>query len=352
MIGVETNSSVRGMTRNVIRGVFAVVLSCVLSLTPSLAFSQDKEDDAESLVPRAPSPPIVTVDGLPLNANYWPSKLKAQGSVVVLLHGLNGNQLDWGQDLPKQLQDRGHAVIAVDLRGHGQSTGKPMGLGNDAVETKAKAKSKPAKSKPAKAAVEATSLKARDFALMVGSDMKAVKYFILQEHQKEHLNMNKMAIVGAGLGATVALKFAEMDWEEPPHEDGPEGNKTPRGQDVRALVLLTPDADVSGLPLPDTIKYLRQPALQVAMFFAVGNKDKQDKGQTKKLYDQANSPPEINKNRMYFKEYNSAAHGCGLLAGKNLPIEQNIINFLDQHLSKVNSVWRDRESRVGRKSTK
>lgn len=344
MMGIKSTPIFSGASTNAVRCFVAATLMCIV-LSPGLLRAQGKEDDAEAMEPRAPNPPIVTKEGLPLSAMYWPSKSKSQGGVVVLLHGLNGNQLDWGK-LPTQLQDQGHAVIAVDLRGHGQSTGKQGGLGNDAVETKAKGKAKP-KGKPAKAAVEANSLKARDFQLMVTSDMKAVKQFIFQEHQKQNLNMNKMAIVGAGLGAAVALKFAEMDWLEPPYEDGPEGNKTPRGQDVRALVLLTPDSEVAGLPLPEPVKALRVPQLQVAMFFAVGNKDKQDKGQTKKLFDQA-MVPETNMKRMYFRDYNSAGRGCGLL-GKNLQVEQNIANFLTEHLSNLNSPWRDRESRVGKK---
>ncbi|MDB5388322.1 MAG: hypothetical protein JWM11_3968 [Planctomycetaceae bacterium] len=350
MTGFRCTSMFPPVTRNAVRFLGGLVVVCVVLLTQVATRSQAKEDDSESLLPLAPNPPIVTREGLPLSAMYWPSKLKAQGSVVVLLHGLNGNQLDWGQDFPKKLQDQGHAVIAVDLRGHGQSTGKMVGMGNDAVEGKAKAKASKTKARPPKAAVEATSLKARDYPLMVTSDMKAVKNFIFLEHQKQHLNMNKMAIIGAGIGATVALHFAELDWNEPPFEDGPEGNKTPRGQDVRALVLLTPDADVAGLPLPETIKTLRVPLLQVAIMFAVGNKDKLDKGQTKKLYEQAVTP-DVNKNRMYLQEYNSADRGCRLLAN-NLPTQQHIIKFLDTHLSKINSEWRDRESKVGKKPAK
>lgn len=330
--------------RSVVRTVVGVAaLTLIVATMPGVAFSQ--EEDAAALVPRAPSPAIVTKDGLPLSAMYWPSRLKAQGGVVVLLHGLSGNQLDWGK-LPDTLQGAGYAVIAVDLRGHGQSTGK-LGAANDAVEAKAKSKSK---AKPSKAAVESTTLKARDFQAMVQLDMKAVKQFIFSEHQKQMLNMNKTAIIGAGLGATVALKFAEFDWLQEPYNDGPIGNQTPRGQDVRALVLLTPDADVSGLPLPDAVKVLRAPLFNVAIMFGVGNKDKQDKGQTKKLYDLAITPDK-NIDRMYLQEYNSTARGCGLL-GRNLPVEQNILKFLEAHLSSVQSEWRDRESRVGKKPAK
>lgn len=331
--------------RTMLRAPFAFLVCLFISVTPGFLHAQGKESEAELLEPRAPSPAIITKDGLPLSAMYWPSRLKAQGGVVVLLHGMNGNQLDWGK-LPESLQGQGYAVLAVDLRGHGQSKGKALG-GNEAIEAKAKGKTK-TKPKPAKTGVEATSLKARDFPLMVTLDMKAVKQFIYLEHQKEALNMNKMAIIGAGMGAAVALRFAEADWLEPPHNDGPVGNQTPRGQDVRALVLLSPE-EVSGLPMPDAIKILRARPLNVAMMFGIGVKDKLDKGQTKKLYDLAMTP-DTNIDRMYYQEYNSPARGCGLLAN-NLPTEKQILKFLETHLTAVNSEWRDRESRIGKKSS-
>jgi hypothetical protein len=164
--------------------------------------------------------------------------------------------------------------------------------------------------------------------------------------------MNKTAIIGAGLGAAVALKHAAIDWNKKPHSDGPVGNQTPRGQDVRALVLLTPDGEIPGLPLPDAIKIVRQPVFNVAMMFGVGKNDKRDKGETKKLYDSAASlekNDEKNPQRIYFREYNTASSGTQML-GKG-QVETNIFNFLSMHLQKLNSPWRDRESRVGKKKT-
>lgn len=324
---------------NLQRFLSAALLSSMLVLIPGSIGAQ--ETDSKLLEPRAPSPAIVTKDGLPLSATYWPSRLKAQGGVVVLLHDKGRDQLDWGK-LPDALQAQGYAVITVDLRFHGQSTGKAAG--NDAVENKAKGKSK---TKSGKSGVDVSSLKAPHFQAMVTLDMKAVKQFILHEHQEQLLNMNKMAIIGSGMGAAVGLKFAELDWLEPPYNDGPIGNRTPRGQDVRALVLLTPDNDVSGIPLAEPIKVIRAPLLNVAVMFGVGSKDTKDRGQTKKLYEMTLTP-DTNIDRMYLQEYNTPARGCGML-GKNLPVEQNILKFLETHLSTVVSEWRDRESRVGRK---
>lgn len=318
-----------------------LALTCCLifaGLLPKLGAQDGKE--AEDLKKRSET--LTTKDNVAIAATYWPSSLKQDASVVVLLHGTNGTQLDWGT-LPETLQKAHYAVIAIDLRGHGQSKGTTLG-GGDTVDAKASK----SKAKGTKNGVDAGSLKARDYEAMVLGDMEAVKAFIYSEHQQHKLNMNKMGIVGAGMGASVGLKYAAIDWMKKPHTDGPAGNQTPRGQDVRALVLLTPDTEISGFALPDAVKTLRLPELQVAMMFGVGKRDKADKGQTKKLYDQAVTPKEKNESRMYLQEYNSPARGTGLV-GKSLPVETNITNFLKKHLQDVRSEWRDRESRLGKK---
>ena len=318
------------------RRILVVTCCFILAGAWSSLHAQEEKEDL-----KARPETFTTKDGISIAATYWPSGLKQDASVVVFLHGMNGNQLDWGT-LPKKLQDEGFAVITVDLRGHGQSKGgTPAG---EAVETKV-SKTKP---KGSKSSVDAGSLKARDYTAMVALDMEAVKAFIYSEHQQRKLNMNKMAIVGGGLGATVAVNFAAVDWLKKPHTDGPVGGQTPRGQDVRALVLLTPDDDITGLQLPDPVKTLRLPEFQVAMLFGVGKKDKTDKGQTKKLYDYASTPRNKNGDRMYLQEYNSAARGTALLV-KNTLLETHITNFLKKHLQEVRSEWRDRESRLGKK---
>ncbi len=322
------------------RNWLATTCAILLAVTLPVVRGQE-EKNADDLKVREET--LIAKDGFRIAITYYPSPLKQDGAVVVLLHQVSGNQLDWGA-LPKQLQNENYAVITVDLRGHGQSKGA-----TEEVETKP-AKGKPkTTTKTGKATMDAASLRARDYEAMVLGDMEAVKQFIHAEHQQKKLNMNKMAIVGAGMGAAVALRYAAIDWLKTPFQDGPVGNQTPRGQDVRALALLTPDAEVVGLPLPDAVKTLRAPILQVAIMFGVGKKDKLDKGQTKKLYDTAVSI-EKNEQRMYLQEYNTAARGTQML-GKNLNVEVNLVTFLKKHLQDLSSTWRDRESRVGKKKS-
>ena len=94
MMGIQCRSNMANV--NAFKGnqnstrLLAIFLSCLISMIPGSARSQDTDKELE---PRAPSPSITSKDGLPLSAKYWPSRMKAEGGVVVLLHGLNGNQL-------------------------------------------------------------------------------------------------------------------------------------------------------------------------------------------------------------------------------------------------------------------
>src|ERR1044071_9524015 len=64
-----------------------------------------------------------TSDGWKIAAWYWPppsANAKAPG--VILLHQRAKDKGSWGS-LPAQLVKQGYAVIAIDLRGHGESVG-------------------------------------------------------------------------------------------------------------------------------------------------------------------------------------------------------------------------------------
>ncbi len=64
-----------------------------------------------------------TRDGMIIKGTlYLPKGRKKPGKppVVILLHSLGGNQRDW-DSLPQRLVDAGMAVLALDMRGHGES---------------------------------------------------------------------------------------------------------------------------------------------------------------------------------------------------------------------------------------
>src|SRR5579863_10748255 len=164
--------------------------------------------------------------------------LSKETPVVLLLHGDKENRLAWDGErgLAPRLQHEGYAVISVDLRKHGQSAN--IRVSGDS----------PAGGKN----TEGTNLQASDYQNMVDYDLEAVKKFIYEQHQAKALNMNKMAIIAAESSCGVAICFAVADWNKAPYDDAPTDEaKTRRGQDVRAIVLLSPTAKVKGLSVKE-----------------------------------------------------------------------------------------------------
>jgi hypothetical protein len=287
---------------------------------------------------------IAAADGWPLHITYYKSDAGKDAAVIVLLHGKSSNKLVWGGQsagggFVKRLHDLKYAVITVDLRKHGQSMGKEL-LDEDADVKKKK------KSKKKKVKGSATRLKSIDYQLMVRGDLEGVKQFIYAEHQKQNLNMRKLAIIAPEMSAALALQFTLFDWGKRPFDDAPvNANKTPRGQDVQSLILISPSTTVPGVPIGrGAIKMLK--SLPISYLVCVGKTDKLDKRQATQLFSQLGGKNEKRKG-MYYQEYATNFRGTDLFA-KKLKIEVHILGFLDKHLQKLDVAWRTRKSRLQR----
>ncbi|MFN5297112.1 MAG: alpha/beta hydrolase [Planctomycetaceae bacterium] len=261
-----------------------------------------------------------------LKATYYQSSRGKDAPVVVLLHMKDGNRFIWQSEggFANRLHKEGYAVLTVDLRGHGESRGDGAA---GAAQGDKKAR---------------RELKKGDLVAMYEGDMEAVNKFLLERHQAEEFNMNKTAFVGPEMGATVAVYAAFRDWNKPPYADAPvdSGRQTPRGQNVRALVLISPQQNLQGLGLAQPLKGLGAPLLGISCLVAVAQKDGQDKGQAKKTYDQVASAPGSDQ-RMYFRDFPGTARGTELL-GKKTKLEDTMVNFLGKHLRDLEIPWTDR----------
>jgi pimeloyl-ACP methyl ester carboxylesterase len=66
---------------------------------------------------------ILVGEGVDLAGTFYtPVQVAPPWPAVLLLHMANGNRHDWG-DFPQKLGAAGYAVLAIDLRGHGDSGG-------------------------------------------------------------------------------------------------------------------------------------------------------------------------------------------------------------------------------------
>lgn len=317
-------------------------------------------------------------DGLPLKATYYKSSEGKDAAIVLLLHMKGESRLVWSAPLPntqppkslaEQLQGKGFAVLSVDLRKHGQSK-----VGADADDPK---KAAPAdKDKAKKTVGGGGDLRLIDYQLMV-SDMDGIKRFLYEEHQKGHLNMRKMAIVAPEMSAAIGITFAAADWQKTPWDDAATlAGRTPRGQDVQAMVFLSPEITLPGVPAHQVVPQFKAMGAPMAALILVGKTDKQDKGQAKTLFKQLGGEPakatvpkkaadpkkvgkekekekekeadKENEERLFYIELNAGLRGTNLL-GKKLGIEDAVIGFLTDHVQSLKGPayeWRDRKSKL------
>ncbi|WP_437226611.1 hypothetical protein SH661x_004675 [Planctomicrobium sp. SH661] len=275
-------------------------------------------------------------DGFPIHITYYPfvESKDAPGAtamnapVVVLLPGDKENRLLWDKSssprdqdpFPILLQKRGYVVISVDPRKHGESMINP----DDRVQP-------------------------NDYSAMALADMGAVKDFIYAEHQAQRLNMQRMAIVGSGTGAAVAAAFAEFDWSRPPYDDAPlPAERTPRGQDVKVLILISPESTAGRIKTSSALRPLRGPAINLGLQVIVGADDNADKRQAAGIYDSfvtANKGGAENT-RVVLLKPELKDRGISMMRQK-VPYGY-AFKFLEDNLKTMDIPWQDRRSRLER----
>jgi pimeloyl-ACP methyl ester carboxylesterase len=311
----------------------ASLFGLLAAASPQGLLAQNEGNRVERVLP--------TADDWQIYITYYPTFAQKEADakktpVIILLHGDKENRLVWEGEkgLAPRLQRDGFAVITVDLRKHGQSTNVGRASGDS-----------PAGGKN----TEGTNLTGDDYTGMVEQDLEAVKKFIFEQNQLKKLNMNKIGIVGAESSAAVAVCFAGNDWKKEPYDDAAsEDMKTPRGQDVRALVLLSPPQKTKGILYTDALAEVRNPDYNVAFLTLYGKLNRADAAAInthKRLFGNTKA----NKDRIYLIGYKTNLRGTDLL-GKQIDAESTIVEFFKLHLKDLkDSEWRDRQSRLLKK---
>jgi pimeloyl-ACP methyl ester carboxylesterase len=209
---------------------------------------------------------LLTGDNLELAMTYYPGGKGKQTIPIVLLHGWKQSRNEF-KGLAPALQKLGYAVVVPDLRGHGGSTRIKGARKEDSIDV---------------AKMTTPAQFSRQSALMVTQDMVAVKDFLWDRNNAGELNIDKLCVVGAEMGASVALDFAAYDavgYGKGTVFYGP----LKLARFVKALVLISPKWSFPGLPLrPAT----GNPVVQsdVAMMILVGKQDPAALREAKNLY--------------------------------------------------------------------
>jgi hypothetical protein len=169
---------------------------------------------------------------------------------------------------------------------------------------------------------------------MVDLDMEAVRSFLVEENDAGKLNLNSLGLVGSGMGANVAMIWAAKDWAAPPLP------VRKQGQDVKALVLLSPRWNFNGLMLREALRF---PPIQrdVSVLLAYGANDKaitEDCQDIIKILSKHHPEPPADRVEqlkdffIYAPETN--LQGTKLLTSDAFGIGQKIFNFLEARLGR------------------
>lgn len=186
---------------------------------------------------------LETSDGIRIAAWYYPAAEDATtNATVILIHDLEGSHATV-ENLARSLQRAGHAVVAPDLRGHGAS-GLRSGAGGARGET---ADPRLLKKADLEAIAAATGGSHRGQATLRG-EIEAVRGWIKQKSEAGSLTIDRLCVVGCGLGATLASMWSAADWNWPPTTSGPQGRQ------VRALALISPVWATKGVSMSLPLK--------------------------------------------------------------------------------------------------
>jgi alpha-beta hydrolase superfamily lysophospholipase len=258
----------------------------ILFGTPAVGWAQEasadestEEADEEELTKGSTETTLQTIDGVYLTVRLWlpeKPKIPKETPIVLLLHMRGKSQRDWFP-FAKFLQENGFAVCSFDFRGHGESrevnpeiyvtTDKAMKVAAarnpiviqepvvpqgarkvlEQAEKVVKTQDVKGRQKPKETIDASEEFKSgKEMAFALPADLQTVKEFLINKHNEGSINIRRLGIVGAEMGALVALEWIQRfefranrtrGWEK---IDG----------DLAALVLLSPQTAYWGQKSP------------------------------------------------------------------------------------------------------
>lgn len=196
-------------------------------------------------------------------------------SAVILLHMLGKDRNTWNT-FATTLSEKGYTVLSIDLRGHGGSV------------------------KQDDKTLSYQSFTSDDFNKMI-MDVKAAKQFLVTQ---ENANPNRMAIVGASIGANVAINYAASD---------------PTA--IKSVVLLSPGLNYRGVSTTEAITKYSNP-----VYIAATEGDSESAKDSQTLCDKIKCDENL---KIY--SGGSSSHGTNMFLDQSLnpPLQDLILSWLN-----------------------
>jgi pimeloyl-ACP methyl ester carboxylesterase len=214
-------------------------------------------------------------DGVLLVGSYFTPQSGINNSTpsVILLNMIGRDRSTWNE-FAQDLSHRGYAVLSVDLRGHGESIRK-----NNST-------------------ISYQSFVPNDFKNMT-LDVKAAKEFLIGE---KNANPYKVSIIGASIGANIALNYAASD------------------HSIKSVILLSPGLDYMGVTTLAPITQYKNP-----IYIAAAEGDSQSANDSRTLCQKIT----CHENIRIFEKTDS--HGTDMLSNDatGLKLRDVIFSWLD-----------------------
>ncbi|MSQ94313.1 MAG: hypothetical protein EXR98_07125 [Gemmataceae bacterium] len=301
-----------------------------------------------------PPPRIVTVDGVSLNAAFYPSpNPKKNSPAVILLHPIGENKSSKGADwkrLAETLQKANYSVITFDFRGHGDSTTfdpklfykKEHGL-NNLVKVKAK-----------ETIMLDDYIKNNQYLPALINDIAAVKAYLELRNDAGECNTANTIVIGADTGATLGAIWINSEcyrYKFTPNPITPavilKGgfSANSEAENIVAAVFLTIQTKLGTRPVNIT-KTLKVPSKDqgMAVTFVYGKEDTKGKPIAQNL--ESNLFVKNSKKHVFIGTYelNTALTGAKLLQPA-LKLDEAIVEYLDKVILNRGNEWGKRDSK-------
>ena len=290
---------------------------------------------------------ITTVDGIRINAVFYPSAKKG-APTVIMLHPIGEGKsikLPGWKTLAESLQKNDYSVLMFDFRGHGEST---------AIDDMKDFLSYPINRFPLKEKetidYKDYKAKAASYLPVLTNDIAAVRSFLERRNDMGACNTSSIIVIGADNGATLGAIWINSEWYR--HKlmfdmfKGLQPEKRPEGKDIIAAIFLTPQSKLGtrSVVLGNVLKI---PCKDNAMatLLVCGKEDAEGKNFAKKL-ESALKPKTASKKHDFIGtvELDTNLTGVKLLQ-EGLKTDELIATYLEKVVKDRGNEWTDRDSK-------
>lgn len=311
--------SARGLAvaRRLADAAAAASLAVVLTAGTASAQGSGQQKDPE-LKPRPVE--LKTADGLKLRAIYFPSDEGKKAIPVMFVHEWGGQMSRPYAKLAFALRDAGCAVLIPEYRGHGQSREFTNPRGQTVT-------------------LDPSKMRKMDIAAIVKRDLESAKKFLKQENNEGKLNLNALVIIGVEEGCILGAHWTVTDWRFPSL-----GRKK-QGQDVKGLVMISPEKTLMGVSLAPAV---RDPNILRLPIMIVAGSESSEAGEARRIADQIETrKARFGRGRaagFEFQILDTNLSGPRLLAGSDA-VMASIVDFITSQVPTTDETnpWIERE---------